>query len=72
MYPVLGNHGKNNVLSHYGSSRETGPSDENLHEVLLKLNLFSRKPQERGGDRRGDVEQKNSISLGPFSYNMNG
>ena len=73
VYPVLGNQGKHNGPSHYGSSRETGsPTDENLHEVLLKLNLFSRKPQERGGNRRGDIEQKNSISLGPFSYNMNG
>ena len=72
VYPVLGNHGKNNP-SHYSNSRETGLSDENLHEVLLKLNLFSRKPQERGGNRRGgDINEKNSISLGPFSYNMNG
>ena len=73
VYPVLENLGKHHAASNFGSNRKTGsPSDENLHEVLLKLNLFSRKPQERGGNRRGDIEQKNSISLGPFSYNMNG
>ena len=72
VYPVIGSHGKNS-LAKYGNSRVSGSLDENLHEVLLKLNLFSRKPQLRGGNRReGDPEDDGSISLGPFSYNING
>ena len=72
VYPVLGSHGKKSA-SLYSNSRESGTLDENLHEVLLKLNLFSRKPQLRGGDRRkGDNDDASTISLGPFSYNANG
>ena len=74
VYPVLGgSRGKGSSVFHHGSSRESGSLDENLHEVLLKLNLFSRKPQKRGGNRRGEENDTGtSISLGPFSYNANG
>ena len=70
VYPVL-NHVKNAYAQY--SNRESGSVDENLHEVLLKLNLFSRKPELRGGNRRKDGgEDESTISLGPFSYNVNG
>ncbi|TRY80441.1 hypothetical protein TCAL_13337, partial [Tigriopus californicus] len=37
-----------------------GSSHDNKHEVLLHLNLFSKKP----------LDETNSVSIGPFSYNF--
>lgn len=51
VYPMDGN-------SKQGYPR--GSSHDNKHEVLLHLNLFSKKP----------LDDSNSVSIGPFSYNF--
>ena len=76
VYPVV------DYLEHqYGGGSSGGNSrfgsEENRHEVLLKLNLFSKKPNIRGGGERlgdgGRLTNKDSgIQFGPFSYNTNG
>ena len=44
--------------------------DGNKHEVLLKLNLFSKKPGSPGGGSSGGGKDF-SFKVGPFSYNNN-
>ena len=59
------------LLEQLGGGSRRASQDENRHEVLLKLNLFSKKPNSRG--RPGQPEHgDHSFKVGPFSYNAHG